>query len=49
MKQDFSIQTRENSGTGLGLAIAENDLAMLKYKLNVKTENDLFVCMVGFK
>lgn len=41
--------SRENGGTGLGLAIAENDLAMLKYKLNVKTENDLFVCMVDFK
>lgn len=41
--------SREKGGTGLGLAIAENDLAMLKYKLNVKTENDLFVCMVGFK
>lgn len=35
--------------TGLGLAIAENDLAMLKYTLNVKTENELFVCTVDFK
>lgn len=41
--------SRENGGTGLGLAIAENDLAMLKYTLNVKTENELFVCTVDFK
>ena len=41
--------SREKGGTGLGLAIAENDLAMLKYTLNVKTENELFVCKVDFK
>jgi signal transduction histidine kinase len=41
--------SREKGGTGLGLAIAENDLAMLKYTLNVKTENELFVCTVDFK
>ena len=51
LKEPFvkGSSSRENGGTGLGLAIAENDLAMLKYKLNVITENDLFVCMVGFK
>ena len=41
--------SRGKGGTGLGLAIAENDLAMLKYTLNVKTENELFVCTVDFK
>ena len=51
LKQPFvkSSDERETQGSGLGLAIADNNLAMLKYKLNVKTENDLFVCMVGFK
>lgn len=51
LKEPFvkGSSSRENSGTGLGLAIAENDLAMLKYTLNVKTENELFVCTVDFK
>lgn len=51
LKEPFvkGSSSRENGGTGLGLAIAENDLAMLKYTLNVKTENELFVCTVDFK
>ena len=51
LKQPFAKGSSERGtqGSGLGLAIAENDLAMLKYTLNVKTENELFVCTVDFK
>lgn len=51
LKEPFvkGSSSRQNSGTGLGLAIAENDFAMLGYKLNIKTENDLFICTVDLK
>ena len=51
LKEPFvkGSSSRQNSGTGLGLAIAENDFAMLGYKLNIKTENDLFICTVNLK
>ena len=51
LKEPFvkGSSSRQNSGTGLGLAIAENDFAMLGYKLNIKTENDLFICTVSLK
>ena len=38
--------SRGNNGSGLGLAIAENNLAMLKYKLELKTESDKFYAIV---
>lgn len=38
--------SRGNNGSGLGLAIAENNLAMLKYKLELKTEGDKFYAVV---
>jgi signal transduction histidine kinase len=41
--------SRQNSGTGLGLAIAENDFAMLGYKLNIRTENGRFICIVDLR
>ncbi len=51
LKEPFvkGSSSRQNSGTGLGLAIAENDFAMLGYKLNIKTENDLFICTVDMR
>ena len=51
LKEPFvkGSSSRQNSGTGLGLAIAENDFAMLGYKLNIKTEKDLFICTVSLK
>ena len=38
--------SRGNNGSGLGLAIAENNLAMLKYKLELKTEDDKFYAVI---
>ncbi len=38
---------RKNNGTGLGLAIADNNLAMLGYKLDITTaESDKFIATV---
>ena len=39
-------ESRGNNGSGLGLAIADNNLAMLKYKLELKTEGDKFYAVV---
>ena len=38
--------SRGSKGTGLGLAIADNNLAMLKYKLDVRSEGDKFIATV---
>lgn len=38
--------SRGNNGNGLGLAIADNNLAMLRYKLELKIEDDLFYATV---
>ena len=39
-------KARSTGGTGLGLAIANNNLAMLGFKLDVKYEDDRFVATV---
>ena len=39
-------KARSTGGTGLGLAIANNNLAMLGFKLDVKFEDDRFVATV---
>ena len=39
-------KARSTGGTGLGLAIANNNLAMLGFKLDVKFEDDKFVATV---
>ncbi len=39
-------ESRGNNGSGLGLAIADNNLAMLKYKLEIKTDEDKFYVTV---
>ena len=48
MKQPFAKgdESRRNYGSGLGLAIADNNLTMLGYKLDVKSEDDKFVVTV---
>ena len=48
MKQPFAkgSESRKNYGSGLGLAIAENNLVLLGYKLDVKSEGDKFVVTV---
>jgi hypothetical protein len=48
LKQAFSKGnlSRGSKGTGLGLAIADNNLAMLKYKLDVRSEGDKFIATV---
>lgn len=48
LKQPFAKgdESRRNYGSGLGLAIAENNLTMLGYKLDVKSEGDKFVVTV---
>ena len=48
MKQPFAKgdESRKNYGSGLGLAIADNNLTMLGYKLDVKSEEDKFVATV---
>ncbi len=40
------IADNVNGGTGLGIAIADNDLAMLKYKLTTGREEDQFICVI---
>ena len=39
-------ESRGNNGNGLGLAIADNNLAMLKYELEIKIEGDKFYASV---
>ena len=48
MKQPFAkgSESRRNYGTGLGLAIADNNLTLLGFKLDVKSEDDKFVATV---
>ena len=48
MKQPFAKgnESRRNMGSGLGLAIAENNLVLLGYKLEVKSEGDNFVVTI---
>ena len=48
LKQAFvkGSSSRGNKGTGLGLAIADNNLAMLGYKLELKAEEDKFIATV---
>ena len=48
LRQPFAkgSSTRGNKGTGLGLAIADNNLAMLGFKLDIKTEGDKFIATV---
>lgn len=48
LKQAFAkgSLSRGSKGTGLGLAIADNNLAMLKYKLDVQSEGDRFIATV---
>ena len=48
LKQAFSkgSLSRGSKGTGLGLAIADNNLAMLKYKLDIKSDGDKFIATV---
>lgn len=48
LKQPFAkgSSTRGSKGTGLGLAIADNNLAMLGFKLDLKTEDDKFIATV---
>lgn len=38
--------SRGSKGNGLGLAIADNDLAMLGFKLELRTEDDKFIAIV---
>lgn len=38
--------SRGSKGTGPGLTIADNNLAMLKYKLDVRSEGDKFIATV---
>ena len=38
--------SRQNGGTGLGLAIADNDLAMLGYKLDIGCEGNEFTATI---
>ena len=42
-------ESRGDNGSGLGLAIADNNLAMLRYKLEIKTEDDKFYAIVYIK
>ena len=48
LKQPFAKgdESRKNYGSGLGLAIAENNLVLLGFKLDVKSEGDKFVVTV---
>ena len=48
LKQAFvkGSSSRGNRGSGLGLAIADNDLALLGYKLELRTEADKFIAEV---
>jgi len=42
-------ESRGSNGTGLGLAIADNNLAMLGYKMELKSEQGEFRVMIKFK
>lgn len=48
LKQAFvkGSSSRGSRGSGLGLAIADNDLAMLGFKLKIRTEEDKFIATV---
>lgn len=48
LKDPFTKGTssRQNGGTGLGLAIADNDLAMISYKLEIKVEGEDFIASI---
>ena len=48
LKQAFvkGSSSRGSRGSGLGLAIADNDLAMLGFKLEIRTEEDKFIATV---
>ena len=48
LKQAFSKGNlaRGSKGTGLGLAIADNNLAMLGFKLDIRSEGDKFIATV---
>lgn len=48
LKQPFAkgSSARGNHGTGLGLAIANNNLAMLGYKLEIRISEDRFIAEV---
>ena len=48
LKQAFSkgSLSRGSKGTGLGLAIADNNLAMLKYKLDIKSDGEKFIATI---
>lgn len=48
LKQPFAKgdESRKNYGSGLGLAIADNNLTMLGFKLDVKSEDDKFIVTV---
>ena len=48
LKQPFAKgdESRRNYGSGLGLAIAENNLVLLGFKLDVRSEGDKFVVTV---
>lgn len=41
--------SRGSGGTGLGLAIANNNLAMLGFKLDIQKDNDKFIATVKLK
>ena len=41
--------SRGNKGTGLGLAVADNNLAILGYKLELSSESGEFRARVKFK
>ena len=41
--------SRGNKGAGVGLAIADNNLAMLGYKLELSSESDEFRARIKFK
>ena len=43
------IESRGNNGNGLGLAIADNNLAMLRYKLELKTEGNKFYAIINLQ
>ena len=42
-------ESRGDNGSGLGLAIADNNLAMLRYRLEIKTEDDKFYAIIYIK
>ena len=48
LKQAFTkgSLSRGSKGTGLGLAIADNNLVMLKYKLDIQSDGDKFIATV---